>query len=125
MAYFEDLSPYTYFAEADSGLVNVGWLAKEYQFPKGALQPAFTAKLQTLPVCMRTRGWHTCPFCTYAEAHGYGRSASSSCEVRVRHLGVLYAAPELIKHYVSVHAYRPPSVFVLAVLDGQPIQGEH
>lgn len=59
-------------------------------------------------VCL---GVHECDLCPEDEApEGNG-------EVRIPgEPGVAYAAPFLITHYVTDHSYRPPQVFIDAVL---------
>src|SRR5262245_52395663 len=114
MAFFEDLTPYTYLHPEEElpGTINVGWLDRDHPFPAGPTSEAFRVKLGRL--CLRrvkqTRGFHRCPFCK-----GVGRSASSA-EMRVSHLGKVYAAPSLVHHYVVAHDYRPPDEFIAAVL---------
>lgn len=124
MAYFEDLTPYRYFNRTSKLLVlNVGWLAADHQFARWPIDEVDSRKVRFFYYLskhaqtrtMRTRGWHTCPFCK--EPKG---AASGSAEVRVEHDGVVYAAPELIVHYVLAHDYMPPSKYVEAVLFGQP-----
>jgi hypothetical protein len=42
-----------------------------------------------------------------------------SAEIRVfGEAGLIYAAPDLIYHYVLVHHYSPPEVFVRAMKEG-------
>ncbi|MCB9148107.1 MAG: hypothetical protein H6641_05050 [Caldilineaceae bacterium] len=41
-----------------------------------------------------------------------------SAEIRVFFNEIVYAAPNLIYHYVIVHAYKPPDAFIEAVLRG-------
>src|SRR5438034_4414453 len=105
MTYFEDLTPYTYFHpdEEQPGTVNVGWLDSRHPFPTGETSAEFRARL--LGLCRRrvkrTRGAHRCEFCK-------GRDKPhSSAEIRVAGDGRVYAAPELVYHYVAAHAYRP------------------
>jgi hypothetical protein len=43
---------------------------------------------------------------------------SSNGEIRVTFEGVTYAAPVLIVHNIEVHRYRPPAVFLRAVMEG-------
>jgi hypothetical protein len=114
VAFFEDLTPYTYFhpEEEAPGTVNIGWLDPDHPFPTGPTSEAFRAKLGRL--CerrvKRTRGFHPCHFCK-----GRERPASSS-EMRVAAGGRVYAAPSLVQHYVAAHGYRPPDEFIAAVL---------
>jgi hypothetical protein len=113
VAFFEDLSPYTYFPEKESlEIVNVGWLDRAHPFPTGETTEEFRAKLGRL--CERrhkqTRGFHPCYFCKGQER------PTSSAEMRVAGNGRVYAAPSLVHHYVVAHGYRPPDEFVAAVL---------
>jgi hypothetical protein len=114
MAFFEDLTPYTYLhpEEERSGTVNVGWLDRRHPFPTGPTSARFRAQL--LWLCRRrvkrTRGLHRCEFC-----QGRDRSHGSA-EIRVCGGDRVYAAPELVYHYVAAHGYLPPAGFVAAVL---------
>lgn len=128
MAYFLDLSPYTYGNRepARADVVNVGWLSIKEPFPTGAVPAkavAILAALVTAPV-NRYRGFHCCEFCS--------SRASSNGEIRVVYKGRTYVAPQLIHHYVTAHDYRPPDVFIEALVaqedsrlsDTQPTQAE-
>jgi hypothetical protein len=114
MAFFEDLTPYTYLHPEEElpNRVNVGWLERGHPFPTSETSEEFRAKLGHL--CERrvkqTRGFHPCHFCK-----GRGRPTSSA-EMRVAHAGTVYAAPALVHHYVVAHNYRPPDEFIAAVL---------
>jgi hypothetical protein len=114
MAFFEDLTPYTYLhpEEERDRTVNVGWLHRQHHFPTGETGAAFQAKL--LKLCQRrvkrTRGFHPCDFCKGRnKPHG-------SAEIRVLGEGRVFAAPELVYHYVVAHGYKPPDEFIAAVL---------
>jgi hypothetical protein len=122
--WFPDLSPYTYLhARASSPpTLNVGWLDEEHPFPTGTLPRSVIQRLAILVEhgsTRATRGFHVCPFCPRADdgvSPGH-RQARGNAEIRVVDAaGVRYAAPSLIHHYVSVHGYRPPQVFVDAVM---------
>lgn len=127
--FYEDLSEYTYrdedaFGDGESFRelwyrpeyvrLNVGWLEADEPYPTGAVPAAFVEKLgavqrvQWMNVCL---GVHECDLCPEAQApEGNG-------EIRIPgEAGTAYAAPFLISHYVTVHGYRPPQVFVDAVL---------
>jgi hypothetical protein len=112
MSFFPDLSPYTYFPHETPGTVNVGWLERSNSFAVGKTSEEFRARL--LQLCERpvrqTRGIHLCPFC-----RGKNR-VGGSAEIRVAGVDKVYAAPELIHHYVVAHGYKPPEEFVTAVL---------
>jgi hypothetical protein len=116
MAYFDDLTPYTYFPvdddEASQGAVNIGWLDEHHPFPQGETTSEFQQKLRQLcsNVVNVTCGIHLCPFCDPIKA------PAGSAEIRVTNGSRAYAAPALIHHYVTVHRYRPPVEFIAAVL---------
>ena len=116
MAWFADLSPYTYSAFALPGTVNVGWLEPGNPYPVGAVPAAFLARLAEMCEGGRVnsaRGPHLCGLCP----PGAGWCGSSQLHVAGSD-GVVYAAPILILHYVRDHGYRPPAEFVAAVADG-------
>lgn len=114
--YFKDLSLYQYRGpSANDSLVtmNVGWLSKDKGYPKGMVNDEFLAKLKALcakPVNL-CRGWHTCEFCDPTDP------ATGNGEIRVVGvMGVTYAAPVMVAHYVEDHYYAPPDEFIRAVL---------
>ena len=120
MTYFSDLSPLTYWGP-EPGVFAVGWLDENHEFPKEKVSEEFE---NALGVACRsylvkfTRGWHECPF-SCPVRKGFLKEASGSAELRVwAESGVIYAAPELIHHYVVAHEYRPPDEFVQAVMRG-------
>jgi hypothetical protein len=124
MAYFADLSPYSYIhrkVEA-ANVLNVGWLDGQHEFPKGAVPETLLAKLFT--ICRKpmnlTRGRHLCELCAtpasicMAERDGIQIGVGSG-EIRVKGLGVEYASPAMIYHYVKDHGYLPPQEFMDAL----------
>lgn len=114
MTYFADLTPYAYFPAHAAGEINVGWLDTSYPFPTGVTSPDFRVHLTRLcatQMAMLTRGFHCCPFCPERVANG-------SAEIRVvGPSGTIYAAPQLIGHYVEVHDYLPPEDFISGVMN--------
>ncbi len=66
MAYFADLTPYSYLKRVmKENVVNVGWLDDQHAFPQGEVSDAILAKLFALwrdPVNL-ARGKHSCQFC--------------------------------------------------------------
>lgn len=114
VTFFADLTPYTYLQpeEEQAETVNIGWLDRWHAFPTGETSEEFRGKLQQL--CLRrvkqTRGFHSCAFCKGRDKpHG-------SAEIRIPGKDCVYAAPELVYHYVVAHAYKPPEEFIEAVL---------
>lgn len=128
MTYYADLTPYRYLSDgSEEGvshwrrvpLVNVGWLGRGRRFPKGASPAGLAEALQRMAHTHRarqTRGFHFCPWCA-SRVFGVRTDCSrGSAEIRVMGVGVAYAAPELVAHYVGAHGYLPPAGFVQAVL---------
>lgn len=114
MAHYEDLSNYNYhhFSQKE---FNIGWLEKDQPFPIGEIPEGFLEKLDLYLTREFTvfhyRGDHDCQFCNKRD--------SANCEIRVvSTTGKIYAAPELIKHYIIDHKYLPPQEFIDAVMTG-------
>ncbi|HZD11638.1 MAG TPA: hypothetical protein VE553_09880 [Candidatus Binatia bacterium] len=132
----EDLDPYLGCpADADLGLdpLAVGWLRRGQTFDTGPVPEAFPEALLGFcldrhTVCARP-GTLPCPFCGErpepvaldGETAHFGVA-----EIRVIGQEDIFAAPTMVHHYVTVHDYRPPDVFVRAVLHGPaPGSPEH
>ncbi len=145
MTYFPDLSPYTYFCPpgVSDPALNVGWLSIREPFPQGEVPPGFVERLEqhcsAEPVNL-TFGMHQCEFCVATrEGTAPYRATTSdvacgSGEIRVIGPGGhIYAAPQLILHYVVEHHYCPPGEFIDAMMAGplpgtppyQAAMGEH
>lgn len=134
--YFSDLTPYRYSSNEYSvlGTLNVGWLDRKYEYPTGETSSQFQERL--LKFCaspvLRTRGYHYCVFCEHpndimllepAKVQWEGQIMRlGSAEIRVIYGENVYAAPNLIYHYVVEHNYKPPQEFIEAVLNG-PLPG--
>ena len=116
--YFADLSPYRYEPGLGAGLERqgikplcIGWLSGNESYSKGPTSEEFRKRLLTF--CRRvnrdtlTLGWHECEFCHQASGNG---------EIWVKCGEKMYMAPTMVSHYVSEHAYSPPTEFQEAVL---------
>jgi hypothetical protein len=123
MSYFRDLSPCCFFkSQSSASLLNVGWLDARHRYNKGKIDSNQVEKL--LRLCKshavnRTRGWHRCPFCS---AHPVIMTIDEetlclgSVEIRVAgERPVVFAAPDLICHYIAARQYHPPDEFMAAV----------
>lgn len=122
MSYFRDLSPYCFFKSQSSlSLVNVGWLDARHRYKKGKVDNNQVEKLlklcKTHPV-NRTRGWHRCPFCSaYPVIMTIDEETIclGGAEIRVAGEAQVFAAPDLVCHYIAAHEYQPPDEFLAAV----------
>lgn len=125
-----DLEPYLGCpADAALGLdpLGVGWLQRNQPFPTGPVSEPFLAAL--LPFCFdenvvcAMRVARRCPLCNELvppverEEHS---AHPGTGEIRVLGETDIYAAPDLIVHYITAHNYQPPQEFVQAVLLGPP-----
>ena len=124
--YFRDLEPYGYdVPEPLKDVVAIGWLSKDNQFPRGETTAEFLSALERLLSTHRvnqSRGFHVCEFCAKSPlTHRTqpGRTIMlGSAEIWLPSLeqAVVYAAPDLIVHYVTEHRYFPPNDFIRAAL---------
>ena len=115
--YYPDLSPYAYSSKI-AGALNVGWLDPAQPYPRGSTPEGFAARLADFCAAAhrvnRTQRVHHCALCPTPTAI----DDLGSAEIRVVGEGLVFAAPDLIGHYVQAHGYRPPQAFIRAVLDG-------
>jgi hypothetical protein len=133
MAYFKDLSDYEYTLAplAHSPAKNIGWLAKEHSFETAEPSAELLEVLRSYCTVQinQTRGLYRCPFCLMrpqVDLRGLPFTLGSA-EIRVfSENGVVYAAPNLIYHYVAAHRYHPPAEFLRAVAKSpHPPAGEY
>ena len=115
--YFPDLAIYSYEVELPE-VQTVGWLELGQPFMRGSVTEPLLASLRAaVRRCSArgTRGLHTCEFCD-AEEIWCEDVRLGAAELWIRSPGgQIYAAPDLIVHYVEAHAYRPPEPFLEAL----------
>jgi len=113
MTTIKDLEPCDYFGLECEALVAIGWLGREYEFQKGQVSPEFFKKLSELcinpwqPVIFF--GSHDCELCQF-------NAPAFSYNLFVPYKSRIYATPVAIVHYVAAHWYKPPEVFIQAVM---------
>lgn len=123
MAYFSDLSIYSY-SVSERQMLNVGWLARDHAFPQGDVAQGVIDSLLKLADQQQNvmRGVHDCDFCELESpirmpapvSRGYvslGMGELHATDSR----GRTYAAPSLVIHYIAAHRYRPPEEFLNAL----------
>ena len=122
-----DLTTYTHCpADETIGLdpLAVGFLNGRPDYPQGKAPVKFAAQLlrfcqPELVVC-RGEKPRPCSLCRQP-IPSYG-----TAEIRVIGEEDIFAAPDLIYHYVTAHQYLPPDEFIHAVLHGpQPESAEY
>lgn len=121
MAHFDDLTPYSYHDRHRLPmLVNVGWIDRSHEFARGDLPHGLLNRLSAFceVAVAATRGFHECEFCRNPTIPVIVNGLKlGSAEIRVfAGDGTIFAAPNLILHYVEQHRYRPPSEFIDAVM---------
>jgi hypothetical protein len=133
MTFYEDLSDYTY-TESDVPMINVGWLGEGQDFQIGTTGDGardILVKMAENPMNLM-RGSHSCDFCSEdsplrftAPGTSFGKVSLGNGEIHVQGSGgVIYSCPTLIIHYIDRHKYRPPAVFIQAVLSTGSRYGE-
>lgn len=116
MTYFPDLSEST-MVSAGEHVRAVGWLSNDHDYATGNTTNAFASRLAEIcgnwTSCLEElgfgmfMGYHTCEICGRFQACG---------NIGVPAGDLLYVAPEMIHHYVTVHRYLPPQGFIDAVM---------
>jgi hypothetical protein len=126
MAYFEDLTPYSYSLRGavDPDTLNVGWLRAGSDFNRAEPSEQILDRIWSLCGVSFApyRGIHDCELCdagtTWFQRGGASLYLGYS-EIRVFGLGgETFAAPTMLYHYVERHHYLPPAAFMRALLDG-------
>ncbi len=136
--FIEDLSEYDGTPDVDllgMAPLAVGFLQRgqrmalrQAQGPSRQAQPAANAKLvkKLLPFCAPEARVFAlpramkCPLCNEpVSVEIDGESVRlGSAEIRVLGDDGIYAAPDLLPHYIEAHGYQPPDEFVDAVIRG-------
>ena len=130
--YSVDLTPYQYGLPVSlTDVVTVGWLSSEHGFPTGNVDADVVRTIGELLCSNRvnkTRGFHLCELCKAPKAIEVTSTRDSlllgSAEIWVPSLdeSTVFAAPDLLMHYVARHKYKPPAQFLeaLAAARGHP-----
>ncbi len=122
--HYPDLSPYRYAVSAPLARVfHVGWLSRDVDYRTGRVAEDIVARLRSLAATQpanQMRGYHNCEICNCDEPQfetPKGLYVLGAAEIWVPDpvLPTIYAAPNLIIHYIDAHGYQPPEVFVHAV----------
>ena len=123
--YFPDLTPYSYAGRHPTPkLLAVGWLDEDHSFDTGEVS---TDVLEcVLSLCFKPveqmLGFHGSPFLKpapfgYPVEYKGKKRLLGSAEIRIPGVdGVMYAAPDLIYHYMKDCKYMPPKVVIDALV---------
>lgn len=101
---------------------NIGWLDSHHDYPHGPSDEHFATILER--VCQETRyhQWRGNVPCLLCGTVLPGRLGAA--EIRIQGTGVVYAAPNLVHHYVACHGYMPLPDFVDNVVKSQGRQAQ-
>jgi predicted nucleic-acid-binding Zn-ribbon protein len=118
MAYYPDLERLDYFPVDETTILKaVGWLNGDHDFTTGRVSQDFFDRLNELMEIawqpLHSMGCHVCELCQFSE---YEKTATGQKNIFIPFDGAIFVAPELILHYINVHHYLPPNVFVEAVM---------
>ena len=124
MTCYQDLEAIDYFpVDKDVALRAVGWLGTKFKFSTGKVSQQFFNKLCELAENpwqpMISPGFHICELCQF---QNYEHTARGTNNLFIPFNGAIYVAPELIVHYINVHHYLPPIVFLDAVIQCPDMQ---
>jgi hypothetical protein len=129
MAVYADFSRYCYFERYyREKTENIGWIDITKPYRKAPPAKEFLDRLfeyAKISISL-ARGAHFCEICgPGVQFLGFGNDTEKLFlgmgEIRAFAAnGVIFAAPNLIYHYVAQHQYAPPDEFVKAVLKSPP-----
>lgn len=126
MTLYHDLTSYDFWEDAKRPYTrNVGWISALEKFPTAIPSEEVLDRIwaaSTVRVAI-SRGIHECDHCRkygrkpVFERHGLELALGTS-EIRVfSNQLTSFAAPDLLYHYVAVHHYRPPEMFIEALFE--------
>jgi len=115
--FFADLSPWSGY-QSKGPFKAIGWLSKDHPYQRGELTSealsALHAFMNEAVTFWIACGHHRCEFCPTTGP--WTLANTSSREILVPAIDVIYVAPVLILHYIEAHQYKPPDEFIDALL---------
>ena len=114
MKHLKSYEKCNYFPFDCENLIAIGWLSEESKFTNASVSNDFYDKLCDLvkdpwqPVV--SMGIHLCELCQF-NPPGFSKN------IFIPHEGKIYVCPEAIVHYIAAHWYKPPQIFIDAVMN--------
>ena len=124
MAFYCDGTLYQYLSNPrPQGALNIGWLDNNHQFATGIIDVCLVNNLKSFlgHRVNRTRGYHYCDFCgvnsisTTVFNNNLIKLGSGELRIVSWSSGAIYAAPDMIIHYIESHHYLPCDDFISAI----------
>jgi hypothetical protein len=111
--FIQDLSTSAYFVHGEN-VRAVGWLEAEHPYQQGTVPKRFMT-------CLKHHVATACQVVLFCGAHRCSLCSKEARYVGYRNLMIptkqlLYAAPELIVHYIEKHRYQPTQEFIDVVM---------
>jgi hypothetical protein len=124
--FFEDLAPYEYqLPRKVRNVLMIGWLTGNAEFQRTEADTLFLNALRSLypnHQVNKMRGYHKCQLCHNVSKKGPLESSLDvdlgAAELWIPSVdkSVIFAAPDMIIHYIETHQYRPPDCYRDAVI---------
>ena len=131
--FFPDLSDYSYgIPRSLTDVLNIAWLDVKHPFKKGNVPATFDEHLKRCLVTAsvnKIRGFHQCNLCSRTQRQAVVIQSQvvwlGAAEIWLPAPdGKVFAAPNLIVHYVGgPHDYLPPDEFIDVVMDPNRLRG--
>lgn len=124
--YYKDLTPYSRYMPSEvENVLNIGWIDKEHDFEQAPPPHGLVEKINSI-LSVRENGLN-CRVnqkrcfgkCHLCETSNYGQFSIVACELWIpsTNEGYYFATPASVIHYIQDHFYRPPQIFVDAVME--------
>jgi len=126
LMFFKDLAPYEYQVPRKvSNVLMVGWLGDNTEFERAEADVPFLNALRSLypsHQVNKMRGYHQCQLCHTIKNKGVIEASidvdlgSAELWIPSSDKSLIFAAPDLIIHYIETHQYSPPASYKQAVI---------
>jgi hypothetical protein len=124
--FFRDLTAYEYQVPRKApNVLMIGWLDDNTEFERAEADAPFLNALRSLyprHQVNKMRGYHKCQLCHTTKNKGVmeasidGDLGSAELWIPSSDKSAIFAAPDMIIHYIETHQYSPPTSYKQAVI---------
>ena len=124
--FFRDLTDYEYQVPRKvPNVLMIGWLDDNTEFERAEADAPFLNALRSLypsHQVNKMRGYHKCQLCDATKNKGVMEASiganlgSAELWIPSADKSVIFAAPDMIIHYIETHQYSPPASYKQAVI---------